>query len=137
MLLDDLNYWALGAGVLIWAGVGALWYAPFMFGKAWAAAQGKAPGDIRLGAEHLTGLLLALAAAFLIGIVIKWYGMAGGTVSWQTGAAIGLMLWLGGAWPIRTLELIIRRTGVVLYLIDMGNMAVLYGLMGAVIGSWA
>ena len=137
MLLDDMNYWTLAAGVLIWAGVGALWYAPFTFGAAWARAQGKAPGEIRLGPEQLTGLILALAAAFFIGIVIKWYGMAGGTVTLTTGTAIGLLAWLGGAWPIRTFELITRRTGVVVYLIDLGHMAVVYGLMGAVIGNWA
>ncbi len=136
MLLDDLNYWTLGAGVLIWAAVGALWYAPFAFGRAWAAAHGKEGAEVRLGVEQLTGLFLALAAAFLIGVVIKWYGMAGGAVTWSTGAAIGLLLWLGGAWPIRTFELLTRRTGVALYLIDLGNMAVVYALMGAVIGSW-
>jgi|GEM_PF-2353838 len=137
MLLDDTNFWALGAGMLIWAGVGGLWYAPFMFGKAWAAAQGKPCGQVRLGVEQLTGLLLALAAAFLIGVVIKWYGMAGGTVTWTTGTAVGLLLWLGGAWPIRTFELLTRRTGVVLYAIDLGNMVVVYALMGAVIGGWS
>ncbi len=134
MLLDGTNYGALGLGVVIWWLVGTLWYAPFAFRPLWLKAQGKSEGGVRLGAEQLTGLLTALAAAFFIGVVLKWYGMAGGAVTWQTGLAIGTLAWLGGAWPLRTMELILRRTGVTLYLIDTGNALVTYALIGAATG---
>ena len=39
-ILSDLNWLAVLVAALAYFAIGAVWYAPFLFGNAWAAAGG-------------------------------------------------------------------------------------------------
>lgn len=58
-LLGDLNWLAVLVAALAYFAVGALWYAPPVFGKTWAAAGGPMLWGAVNAGYHVVGNLLA------------------------------------------------------------------------------
>ncbi len=52
----DINYLAVIAAALSTFLIGGLWYSPFMFHKAWAAANGLTEADLEGGEGRIFGI---------------------------------------------------------------------------------
>jgi hypothetical protein len=93
--IGNLNWWAvlvsLGAVIV----VGSLWYANFLFGKAWIAAVGKTRIELQQGRSMLWLILTTLFWSALLVLtiaVLEQFMIIGG---WQDGLLLGLMLGFG------------------------------------------
>jgi hypothetical protein len=97
--LSDLNWLAVLVAALAYFAIGALWYAPPLFGKAWMAAGGMTPpeaGSRPSPAIYLTPLVGSVLSAVALGMLAK----ATDTDSLQRGIALGLVVAIGFAAPI-------------------------------------
>lgn len=91
----NLNWWAvlvsLGAVIL----VGSLWYANFLFGKAWVAAVGKTRIELQQGRTMLWLALTTLFWSALLVLTIAVLEQFMVIDGWQDGLVLGLLLGFG------------------------------------------
>jgi hypothetical protein len=95
-VLSDLNWLAVIVAAIVYFAVGALWYAPPVFGKTWAAAGGfslPAPGSRPSPAIYVTPLLGSILSAIALGMVAE----ASGTDTFKEGIVLGLVVAIGWA----------------------------------------
>jgi uncharacterized membrane protein len=94
--LSDLNWLAVLVAALAYFAIGALWYAPPVFGKVWMAAGGMAvpeAGTRPSPAIYLTPFVGSVLSAIALGMLAK----ATGTETLQQGIALGLVVAIGFA----------------------------------------
>ena len=94
--LSDLNWLAVIVAALAYFAIGAVWYAPSVFGKAWMAAGGLAmpeAGTRPSPAIYLTPLIGSVLSAVALGMLAK----ATGTDTLEEGIALGLVVAIGFA----------------------------------------
>ena len=80
------------ASALVMLLVGALWYSPFLFGRAWRQLSGIRPGDIRpqeARIGYVVAIIFTLLTAYMIGLVATH---AGGKIFALLAAVF--MIWL-------------------------------------------
>ena len=85
--LGDLNWLAVIVAALAYFAIGAVWYAPPVFGKAWMAAGGMAmpeAGTRPSPAIYLTPLVGSVLSAIALGMLAK----ATGTDTLEEGIAL-------------------------------------------------
>ena len=95
-VLSDLNWLAVLVAALAYFAIGAVWYAPPLFGKAWSAAGGMEmpePGARPSPAIYLTPLVGSVLSAIALGMLAK----ATGTDTLQRGIVLGLVVAIGFA----------------------------------------
>ena len=94
--LSDLNWLAVIVAALAYFAIGAVWYAPPVFGKVWSAAGGMAmpeAGTRPSPAIYLTPLVGSVLSAIALGMLAK----ATGTDTLEEGIALGLVVAIGFA----------------------------------------
>jgi hypothetical protein len=128
----DLNFLAVVVAAVAFFAVGAVWYSPVLFSRAWQAAAGVNPEEpgrhpaAVFGGAFVSALVSTLVLAHFIG---RDAGLA-------TGALAGLLAGGGlAAAPLVTTFLFENRP-VRLMLIDGGYHVVALTLAGAIIGAW-
>jgi uncharacterized membrane protein len=95
-VLSDLNWLAVIVAALAYFAIGAVWYAPPVFGKAWMAAGGMTmpeAGTRPSPAIYLTPLVGSVLSAIALGMLAK----ATGTDTLEEGIALGLVVAFGFA----------------------------------------
>jgi hypothetical protein len=95
-VLSDLNWLAVLVAAIAYFAIGAVWYAPPLFGKAWAAAGGLPtpdPGSRPSPAIYLTPLIGSVLSAVALAMLAK----ATGTDTLQRGIVLGLVVAIGFA----------------------------------------
>lgn len=135
--MDGLNYLAVLVAAVLNMAIGALWYSPALFGKSWMAlagfghgdAEGRASGAPRAYALTFIGsFLMAYATARIV-----WYAQAQSAL---TGAAIGLLAWLGFVATTHAANYLFEGRPVRLYGINTGYPLVSLLVMGALLATW-
>jgi uncharacterized membrane protein len=94
--LSDLNWLAVIVAALAYFAIGAVWYAPPVFGRAWMAAGGMSmpeAGTRPSPAIYLTPLVGSVLSAIALGMLAK----ATGTDMLEEGIALGLVVAIGFA----------------------------------------
>jgi uncharacterized membrane protein len=94
--LGDLNWLAVIVAALAYFAIGAVWYAPPVFGKVWMAAGGMAmpeAGTRPSPAIYLTPLVGSVLSAIALGMLAK----ATGTDTLEEGIALGFVVAIGFA----------------------------------------
>ena len=116
---------ALVAGI----GIGAVWYAPPVFGNVWQALAGIKPGT-KPGIQSFAGW----AASYLVLVVTLAYlfNHMGVNDPYQ-GARWGMTLGLAVVGPATFGSHLFAKRPFKLFLIDLGNIAIAMGVMGAII----
>ena len=117
--------------------VGALWYSPVLFAKAWMKAQGHTPEKLAAmqktaGRAYGVSFLCFLLMAFVLHIVLTTLG-AGDFVS---GALWGAVIWLGFAFTIGLTANVYSDKPLAAFLIDGGYQLVYLVIMGGIIAGW-
>jgi uncharacterized protein DUF1761 len=92
-VLGDLNWLAVIVAGIAYFVLGAIWFMPATFGKAWQRSMGwEMPADQRPGAAFYVGpLITCLAAAIAVGML----GKASGSDSFGEGIVLGLVTGVG------------------------------------------
>ena len=95
-VLGDLNWLAVLVAALAYFAIGALWYAPPLFGKAWMAAGGMATSEA--GSRPSPAIYLTpLAGSVLSSVALAMLAAATGTDTLQRGIVLGLVVAIGFA----------------------------------------
>jgi len=95
-VLSDLNWLAVIVAAIAFFAIGAIWYAPPLFGKAWAEAGGFSlpqPGERPNPAIYVTPLIGSVLSAIALGMIAK----ASGTDTFEEGIVLGIVVAIGFA----------------------------------------
>lgn len=131
--LSDINAWAVLAATIIAYVLGAVWYAPDVFGRRWLAALGKTRQELgnqikAMIAQFFLTLLIALTMAVM---VVRF-----GAVTALEGALIGVVLAVGLVAASLASDWIFCGFNPRLYWIQVGYKIAYITLIGAVLGAW-
>lgn len=91
---SNINYMLLAIVVVIMQVVGALWYSPILFGRAWAANQGVTLEEI----SDITGTspyVLSILGSILVCMVLNRLMVLTKTKDMLGGIRLAALLWLG------------------------------------------
>ncbi len=129
-----INHFAVVSAALAMFLIGGLWYSPFLFHKAWMAANGLNDQDLR---KKGMGRIFGLSFVFSWIMAYNLAAFLGGpdtTVVW--GATAGALAGIGWvALSIGILGLFERRSWKYM-LINGGYFAVSFVAMGTILGAW-
>ena len=117
--------------------IGALWYSPLLFAKAWVRANGYTPEKLAAmqanAARAYGGSFVAFVVmASVLGLLLRHTGAD----STADGAAWGFHAWLGFALPIGFTANLYSDKPAAAFLIDAGYQLVYMTVMGAILGGW-
>ena len=117
--------------------LGAVWYSPLLFGKAWLKAH--AYTDEKIAAMRATAPR-AYAVTFLcyivVGAAMSVLLQRVGVVSGLTGIKLGALLGIGIAAPLGLTANLYSDAPLSAWGIDAGHQIALLTLMGAILASW-
>ncbi len=135
MLVDmgSVNWSAVLAATILAYLMGAVWYAPPVFGDRWMAALGKTKEQLGNPAKLMTAQFFAtlVVAVVLAAVVVRF-----GAVNWIEGAAIGLVLSVGLVATSLLSDWMFCGFSMKLYWIQVGYKVLYVTLMGAILGAW-
>lgn len=126
----------LAAAVLAWV-LGALWYSPVLFAKAWVKAHGYTPEQIAamqvMQAKVITATFFAM---LLMAAVLQIFLRHLGADSLADGMKWAFHAWLGFALPLGFIAHLYSQKKLAAWLIDAGYQLVYLVAMGAILGAW-
>ena len=88
---QDINYWAVLVAAVINMVVGATWYSPMVFGKAWAKLSGQKMEDMKATPSYVVTTVAALVQAWLLAVLVHSLGL----ITAMHGLTLGLLVWAG------------------------------------------
>ncbi|MEL6670959.1 MAG: DUF1761 domain-containing protein [Bacteroidota bacterium] len=136
MDFGNINYLAAGVAALAAFGLGAAWYSPLLFGKAWQAELGFTDEYLQegnmgkiFGTSFIMMIIMSLGMAVLI---------QGGETSmgWQEGLMRGLFIGAVFVGTSMAINMLYQRKSMKLWLIDGGYQILFLTMMGAILGAW-
>lgn len=134
----SLGHWPviLGAALAAWL-IGALWYSPLLFAKAWIKAHGHTPEKLaamqaNAGRAYAGSFVAFVVIAYVLHLFLSRLGVD----SLQGGAMWGFHAWLGFALPIGFTANLYSDKPLSTFLIDAGYQLVYFTAMGAILGTW-
>ncbi|HUD11009.1 MAG TPA: DUF1761 domain-containing protein [Candidatus Saccharimonadia bacterium] len=129
-MLFGISGWWLLLAVVVYFGVGALWYSPVMFMKMWQGEIKKKTGDMNMAASSMIITFLAM----LVLVAVEAYIIQStGTQGAFRGAYLGAKLWLGFVATTALINNVFQGTSKKLYAIDLGYHLVGIVLTGAIL----
>lgn len=131
----SIAWWPALAAAVSTMIMGALWYAPFLFGGAWLSAANLTAE--RIAAQGARGYVVAALAGLLAGVVLAAIYAGVGVAGLADGARTGLVLGVGVALPFIASIHVMETRPLSLIAIDGGYAVVTLGVMGAILGAWS
>jgi hypothetical protein len=133
----DLNVMVKPAAVVAAAAagyvLGAIWYAPLVFGNSWMAALGKTREQLGSPARAMgLTLITCLISAWVLAVILTRAGVG----SAMGGALAGLGVGLGVYGLNLYSDSLFAGTSLRLIFIQAAYRASQYALMGAILGPW-
>jgi hypothetical protein len=122
--MEDINLWAVLVGIIASGVLGALWYSPLLFLRAWARAAGREP------AQGPSVYAITLLTAIIAAVAFGWW--AGPEPSLEEAVLDGLVVGLFFAAPALGLHYAFAGRGLKLWLIDGGFQVARFVLLGLV-----
>ena len=127
----------LGAALVAWL-IGALWYSPILFAKAWVKAHGHSPEKLAaMQAKAGKTYALSFVAFILIAFILQLFIHHLGATTAAAGAGWGFHAWVGFALPIGFMANLYSDKPISAFLIDAGYQLVYLVVMGAILGRWS
>jgi hypothetical protein len=131
--MAEMNYWAILAAAVSSFVIGAIWYAPPIFGKAWQRAAGLSEEKVaKSNPVRIFGgaLVLSLIAAFVFAMFLGPKPAIGFALG--AGFSAGLC-WVAASFGINYL---FEHKSLKLFLINGGYHTVQFTVIGLVLGLW-
>jgi hypothetical protein len=127
---SDVNLLAVFVAGVAHMVTGLVWYAPRLFGNAWAGLTGKdlKPAQQWLVAGIIGHQLIALALAVIVRLA--------DATTVAGGIAVAVLVWLGFVVTLEVGELIWEKIPFRLFLIRIGNHLVALSIAGAILAVW-
>lgn len=134
----SLGHWpvVIGAAVAAWL-IGALWYSPLLFARAWAAAHGYSAEKLAemqksAGKAYAGSLLAFVVMAYVLHLFFSQLGAD----TLHTGLAWGFHAWVGLALPLGFIAYLYSDKQIATLVIDSGYQLAYLLAMGAILGAW-
>jgi hypothetical protein len=133
----QLNYLAIvAAAVAAWA-IGALWYSPALFARAWVAAHRYTPEDLErlkkgAGRAYAVSFLCYLLMAAALGILASYMALSRP----HQGLQLGLLVWGGFALPLGLSAHVFSDKRWSAWVIDAGYQLVYLVVMSLILTAW-
>lgn len=130
----QINHLAVFVCALMSLIIGALWWSPLLFAKAWQRENGLT--DERLKAVNpLKNFGLAFILAYIISYNLAFFIGAPGT-TWQWGVIAGLLAGVGWVATMFIIIAIFEQRSLKYMLINCGYIIVYFGVIGFILGIW-
>ncbi len=119
--------------------IGALWYSPLLFGKAWMRASGFSDKDLEkanakgMRKSYLVMFVGALITAYILGMLIYLTGLKG---SFIEGAKLGALVWLGFVAVVQIGNVLWDGKSMNYFYINAGYWLVNLVAMGGILGKF-
>ena len=136
--MDDviINWWAIIVSTIAAMIIGAIWYMPAVFGKAWMAATGRTMEQIQSEGSpakaYAWTTLLYLIQAFVLAHVLYAYG----AFDVPGGLEGALWMWLGFVMPIFAMSSLFEKKPWKLFWINSLHHLVVLLAMGVILALW-
>lgn len=131
-----INYVAVVVAALVSMILGAIWYAPPVFGNVWMQLIGKKPEDLQTGAmpqAYAMMFVAALVLSFVLAHVLRWAN----AMTAIGGVKVALTMWIGFVLTTSAGGFIFEGRPVKLYWLVNGYQGVALVLMGLILAVWA
>ena len=112
--------------------LGALWYAPLMFGRAWMSAIGKTEDQLGSATGPMLG---SVAACLATAIALAWLLAAAGVTTIAGGLGLGAVIGLGVVFPALLSDNLFCGWGAQLLLIQSGYRVTCIVVMCAILAA--
>lgn len=130
--LGDVNYLAVVVAALAYFVLGALWYAPPVFGSRWMAAS---RADVSGGASAML-YVFTFVAWFVVALALGYLAVLVGVDTAAEGLGLGLLAGLGFMLPTLVVGNTYEQASPTVTLIGAGYNLVGFALAGLIIGLW-
>lgn len=130
-----INYAAVVVSALVLMVLGAVWYAPPVFGNVWMRLIGKKPEDLQKGSmtqAYAMMFISALVLSFGLAHVLRW---AGATTA-VGGIKVALAVWIAFVLTTNAGSFIFEGRPAALYWLNAGYYGVGMILIGLVLTLW-
>ncbi|MDB5178788.1 MAG: hypothetical protein JWN01_731 [Patescibacteria group bacterium] len=131
-MVFEISIWRIIAAVVVYFAVGALWYSPVLFAKAWMKELGRKKEDMAGAQAAMITTFLAMVVLVLAETYLVQATMTEGI--WG-GAVLGLILWVGFAATTGLINNSFQGASKKLYAIDQGYHLLGIVLAGAILAS--
>jgi hypothetical protein len=137
MELANINFLALIVAAIASFALGAVWYSPVLFGKAWQKTLGFT--EEYLGKSNMA---LVFGSSFVLiflmdfGLAIILQGHASRDVSAFSGFLYGLLIGIFFVATSYGINMIYQRRSFLLWAIDSGYQVLYLAMTGAILGAW-
>ena len=134
--MNKINFWAVIVAAVVAFVLGALWYGPFLFGKAYLevrAVNRAAIADMRPPAWELVG---EFAKNLVVAFVIAYFVVRLGVGDWKSALQLGLWIWVGFQAMLLMGAVLHEHMPWTLYAIHAGDALVKTLLMTVILGVW-
>jgi Protein of unknown function (DUF1761) len=129
-MLFGISIWWVVLAIILYFGIGAVWYSPVLFAKSWAKELGRKAGDMS-GAS--SAMVVTFVAMVLLVLVEAYIVQSTGTHGLWHGAGLGAKLWLGFAATTALINNSFQGASKKLFAIDQGYHLVGIVLAGAIL----
>lgn len=136
MNLSDVNFLAVGLATVLTFGLGALWYSPLLFAKAWMAGHDYSAADIKamqagMGPNYAISFVCWFVMAGMLAMIAPHFGDGPDTIF-----AVGLHMWLGFSATVGLTNNRFSNKPLSVWLIDAGYQIASIAIMSVVLGLW-
>jgi hypothetical protein len=134
--MPKTNYLAIVVAAVAAFVVGALWYSPLLFGRAYMEVRGINPGamvDMKPSAWEMLG---EFAKNIVIGYVIAHFVVRLGIGDWKAAVQLALWLWVGFQAMLLMGAVLHEKMPWILYAIHAGDALVKTLCMTVILGVW-
>ena len=126
----------IGSAVAVFA-IGALWYSPVLFGKAWVKAHGHTPEKIAamratMGRAYGVSFVCYVVMAVAMAILLKRMDV----IYVRGGVKLGALIGVGFAATVGLTANMFSEKPLATWLIDAGYQIVYLMVMGAILVAW-
>ena len=135
----SINYLAVLISTIVGMIIGALWYSPFLFGRAWMSAmkmnEKQMKGSMKKGMGK--NYFIAFIALFVMAYVLAHFVKYLGATDVMGGIGAGFWIWLGFIATIAINSILWEGKSFKLYVINVAHWLLVLAVMGAILAVWA
>jgi len=129
-----INHLAVFVCALLSLALGALWYSPVLFFRAWQKETGLSDEQVAR-ANPLKTYSLTLLLAWIISYNLAFF-LGDSKTNWRWGVAAGLLAGLGWASTMFVIISLFEQRSIKYMMINCGYITAYFALIGFVLGIW-
>ncbi|MDH3528250.1 MAG: DUF1761 domain-containing protein [Acidobacteriota bacterium] len=132
--MENVNHIAVFVCALMSLVIGAFWWSPLLFSRAWQKETGLSDDDLKK-AQPLKNFGLSFLLAWVISYNLAFFLADGGT-DWKWGLTAGLLAGVGWAVTSYVIISLFEMRSIKHMLINTGYITVYFAVIGLILGAW-